>query len=77
MWVTSPKSLVPLVLPIGKEEVNVLCIIVVSREFSSLIGENRQLQMNRLSLRNNELRFETAEKLLIIFEEFIEYTPIY
>ena len=34
------------------------------------------LQMNRLSLRNNRLKFKTAGKFLIIFEEFIEYTPI-
>ena len=34
------------------------------------------LQMNRLSLRNNRLKFKTAGKLLIILEEFIEYTPI-
>jgi hypothetical protein len=36
-----------------------------------------ELQMNRLSLRNNRLKFiKTAGKLPIIFEEFIEYTPI-
>ena len=32
--------------------------------------------MNRLSLRNNRLKFKTAGKLPIILEEFIEYTPI-
>ena len=31
--------------------------------------------MNRLSLRNNRLKFKTAGKLLISLEEFIEYTP--
>ena len=30
--------------------------------------------MNRLSLRNNRLRFKTAGKLPIILEELIEYT---
>ena len=34
------------------------------------------LQMNRLSLRNNRLKFKAAGKLPIILEEFIEYTPI-
>ena len=34
------------------------------------------LQMNWLSLRNNRLKFKTARKLLIILEEFIEYTPL-
>ena len=33
------------------------------------------LQMNWLSLRNNRLKFKTAEKLSIILEEFVEYTP--
>ena len=31
--------------------------------------------MNRLSLKNNRLKFTTAGKLLIILEEFIQYTP--
>jgi hypothetical protein len=31
--------------------------------------------MNRLSLRNNRLKFKIAGKLAIILEEFIEYTP--
>ena len=35
-----------------------------------------QLQMNRLSLRNNRLKFKTAGKLPIILEESVEYTPI-
>ena len=30
--------------------------------------------MNRLSLRNNRLKFKSAGKLPIILEEFIEYT---
>jgi hypothetical protein len=35
------------------------------------------LQMNRLSLGNNRLKFKTAGKLPIVLEEFIEYiTPI-
>ena len=29
--------------------------------------------MNRLSLRNNRLKFETAGKLPIIVEEYVEY----
>jgi hypothetical protein len=33
------------------------------------------LQMNRLSLRNNRLKFKTAGELPIVLEEFIEYTP--
>ena len=37
---------------------------------------NSLLQMNRLSLRNNQLKFKIAGKLPIILEEFIEYTPI-
>ena len=42
------------------------------------MGKLRQLvQLNRLSLRNNQLKFKIAGKLRIIFEEFIEYTPIY
>ena len=45
-----------------------------------MIRENRpagsELQMNPLSLRNNQLKFKTAGKLLIILEEFIEHTPI-
>ena len=32
--------------------------------------------MNRLSLRNKRLKFKSAGKLLIILEEFIEYTQI-
>ena len=32
-------------------------------------------RLNRLSLRNNWLKFRTAGKLLIILEDFIEYTP--
>ena len=44
---------------------------------SPVIGENQQLQMNRLSLRNNWSKLEIAGKLPIISEEFIEeYTPI-
>ena len=35
-----------------------------------------QLQMNRLSLRNNRLKFKIAGKLRVILEEIIEYTPI-
>jgi hypothetical protein len=31
--------------------------------------------MNRLSLRNNRLKFKSAGKLPFILEEFIEYTP--
>ena len=38
--------------------------------YSAMIGENR------LSLRNNRLKFKTAGKLPIILEEFIEYTPV-
>jgi hypothetical protein len=35
------------------------------------------VQMNRLSLRNNRLKFKTAGELPIILEEFIEeYMPI-
>ena len=46
-------------------------------DLCTMIGENgSQLQMNRLSLRNNQLKFKTAGKLPIILEEFIEYTPI-
>ena len=33
-----------------------------------------QLQMNRLSLRNNRLKLETSRKLPIVWEESIEYT---
>ena len=33
------------------------------------------LQMNRLSLRNNRLKFKTAGKLPIILENFIKHTP--
>ena len=39
-------------------------------------GEPAELQMNRLSLKNNRLKFKTAGKLPIVLEEFIEYTPI-
>jgi hypothetical protein len=36
------------------------------------------LQMNRLSLGNNRLKFETAGEIPIVLEEFIgEYTPIF
>ena len=34
-------------------------------------------KMNRLSLRNNWLKFKTSEKSPIIFEESIEYTLIH
>ena len=44
----------------------------------SVIGEYWQLvtvlQMNRLSLRNNWLKFMTAGYLPIVLEEFIKYT---
>jgi hypothetical protein len=33
------------------------------------------LQMNRLSSRNNQLKFKNSRNLLIILEEFMEYTP--
>ena len=33
------------------------------------------LQMNRLSLRNNRLKFKTSGGLPITFKEFMEYTP--
>ena len=33
-----------------------------------------QLQMNRLSFRNNRVKFKTAGKKPILLEEFIEYT---
>ena len=36
----------------------------------AMVGENR------LSLRNNRLKFKTAGKLLIILEELLGYTPI-
>ena len=32
--------------------------------------------MNQLSWRNNQLKFKTTEKLPIVLEEFMEYTPI-
>ena len=32
--------------------------------------------MNRLSLKYNRLKVKTVEKLPIILEEFMEYTPI-
>jgi hypothetical protein len=35
-----------------------------------------KLQMNWLSKRNDWLKFKISEKLTIIVEEFIEYTPI-
>ena len=41
----------------------------------SMIGENRKLQMNRLILRNNWLKFKTARKLPFILKEFMEYAP--
>ena len=31
--------------------------------------------MNRLSLRNNRLKFKIVGKLSIVLEEFVEYTP--
>ena len=34
-----------------------------------------KLQMNRLSLRNNRLKFKTSENLPINLEEFREYIP--
>jgi hypothetical protein len=37
-------------------------------------GESTGEQMNRLSLRNNRLKFETSGKLPWILEEFREYT---
>ena len=36
-------------------------------------GEPVKLQMNRLSLRNNRLKFKTAGRLPIILQESIEY----
>jgi hypothetical protein len=47
--------------------------------FPAMIGANQQLitvQMNRLSLRNNRLKLETAGELPIVLEEPIEYDPI-
>ena len=42
-----------------------------------MIGGNRQLVTNEpVELRNNRLKSKTACNLLIILEEFIEYTPI-
>ena len=35
-----------------------------------------KLQMNRLSLRNNRLKFKTTGKLPVVLEEFIGYTSI-
>ena len=34
------------------------------------------LQMNQLSLRDNQLKFKTAGKLPVILEEFMEYTRL-
>jgi hypothetical protein len=31
------------------------------------------MQMNELSLRNNQLKFQTFRKLLIVLEESLEY----
>ena len=39
-------------------------------------GRQCWLQMNRLSLRNDRSKFETAGMLLIVVEEFTEYAPI-
>ena len=39
-----------------------------------MIGENWQLQMSQLSLRNNRLRFKNSGELPITLEEFMEYT---
>ena len=45
------------------------------RQHRSMIGENQQLvTMNRLSLRNNRLKFKIAGKLPIILEDSIKYT---
>ena len=42
-----------------------------------MIGKNQQLvQMNRLSLENNRLKFKIAELLQIVLEVSIEYTSI-
>ena len=42
-----------------------------------MIGKNQQLvQMNRLSLENNQLKFKIAELLQIVLEVSIEYTSI-
>ena len=42
-----------------------------------MIGKNLQLvQMNRLSLENNRLKFKIAELLQIVLEVSIEYTSI-
>ena len=40
------------------------------------LGENRRLVTDEpaVSLRNNQLKFETSGELPIILEEFIEYT---
>ena len=41
-----------------------------------MIGENRQLVTNESVEFENWLKFEAAGKLLIVLEEFIEYTLI-
>ena len=44
--------------------------------FQPMIGKNRQLVIDRSSLRYDQLKFKTARKLPIIVEEIIEYTAI-
>ena len=49
-------------------------ILALACPMPGLVGT--LLLMNRLSLRNNRLKFKTAGKLPIVSEEFKEHTPI-
>ena len=54
-----------------------LCCVVQKHSSYDRVGRTGSwLQMNRLSWRNGRLKFKVAGKLLIVLEEFIEYTPI-
>ena len=45
--------------------------------YEGWFGENQQiLQMNRLSWRNNQLKFKILGELSIILKEYVEYTSI-
>ena len=52
------------------------CCYTATALSGAMMGENRQLVTNWLSLRNKQLKLKTAGKLPSILEEFIEYTPI-
>ena len=61
---------------LAASKISIYCIAFTTAPLLWSGRTGSKLQMNRLSLRINRLKFKTAGNLPTILEEFIEYTPI-